>query len=222
MILEATAKYNGGLCAPCKRDSDYEAMQAERAEFRKAPPKSLEEIDRLAPPDDISKLGLRIFLEGLLGPKLSPSEFTKKRFVEAMAKIVVEHKQDGAKVSAEFLGLCDPVLHQTESLMLGLNRLPRPYREAMAVYQLWGMMTSDGVESYLQNADKRVDAEVDRGLKLFGRLNSVGIVGRARKEFDPLEGLPDDLGVECEDALYRDLDEFESKILGRFLIESKH
>ncbi len=137
-----------------------------------------------------------------------------------MKKIVDEHKQDGEKVSEDFLGLCDPVLHHTESLMQGLNRLPRPYREAMAVYQLWGMMNSDGVESYLANADRKVDAEVDRGLKLFGLVSSVGMVGRTRKAFDLFEGLPDDLEDECEDDFYRDFDEFESRILGRFLIET--
>lgn len=195
-------------------------MQAERAEFIKNPPKSLEEIERLAPNDDISKIDLRIFLKGLLMTKLQSSEFSKKRFIEAMRKTVNEHKQDAAKVSADFLEICDPVLNQTESLRKGLNRLPRPYREVMAVYQLWGMMTSDGIESYLENTDQKVDAEVDLGLKLLGRITSVGVVGRARKSYDPFDGLPADLEKECEDVFYRDLDEFESNILGKFLIET--
>ena len=220
MILEVTAKYNDGLCAPCKRSFDYEALQAERNEYRKNPPKTQEEIDRIAP-DTIENMGLRIFLEGLLPRKLEPSKFTKKQFIQALEDIVSEHEPNGEKVCMEFLGLCDPIIHQTDSLIRGLKRLPRPYREAMAVYQLWGMMTSDGIASYLRNTDQKVDAEVDLGLRLLGRTKSVGIVKRARKAFDPMEEcIPDDLEGTLEDVLYDDLDEFESNILGAFLIET--
>lgn len=220
MILEVTAKHNGGLCAPCKRNCDYEALQAERNEYRKNPPKTQEEIDRIAP-DTIENMGLRIFLQGLLPRRLEPSEFTKKRFVQALEDIVSEHEPNGGKISEEFLGLCDPIIHQTDSLIRGLKRLPRPYREAMAAYQLWGMMTSDGISSYLGNTDQKVDVEVDRGLRLLGRTKSLGIVERARKAFDPMkEGIPDDLEETLEDVLYDDLDEFESNVLGTFLIET--
>ena len=217
MILEVTAKHNDGLCAPCKRNRDYEALQAERNEYRKNPPKTQEEIDRIAP-DTIENLGLRIFLQGLLPRRLEPSEFTKKRFVQALKDIVSEHEPDGAKICEEFLGLCDPIIHQSDSLMRGLKRLPRPYREAIAVYQLWGMMTSDGLSSYLENADRKVDSEIGRGLRLFGRTKSLGTVERARKAFDPMEGVPDDLEETLEEVLYADLDEFEANILGSFLI----
>ncbi len=217
MILEVTAKHNDGLCAPCKRNRDYETLKAERNEYRKNPPKTQNEIDQIAP-DSIENLGLRIFLQGLLPRRLEPSEFTKRRFVQALKGIVSEHKPDGAKICEEFLGLCDPIIHQTDSLIRGLKRLPRPYREAMAVYQLWGMMTSNGLSSYLENADRNVDSEVDRGLRLFGRTKSLGTVERARKAFDPMEGVPNDLEEKLEELLYNDLEEFEANILGSFLI----
>lgn len=217
LILDATAKRNGGLCAPCKRDLDYEALQAERNAYRKNPPKTQEEIDRIAP-DTIEHLGLRIFLQGLLPRKLDPSVFTKKHFVQALEAIVSEHEPDGEKISEAFLGLCDPIIHHTDSLIRGLKKLPRPYREAMAVYQLWGMLTSDGISAYLEHTDRKVDVEVDRGLRLLGRSKSLGTVERARKAFDPIEGIPDDLEKTLEEVLYDDLDEFEANILGAFLI----
>ena len=45
-----------------------------------------------------------------------------------------------------------------------LKRIPRPYREMMAVYQAWGMVSSDGFESYVENTNSSFDLEVDRGL----------------------------------------------------------
>lgn len=218
MILPVTAKFNAGLCAPCNRTRERDAIEAEREKYRRNPPKTEEEVDKIAPPG--SSIGFRIFLMGLLPLKLEPSKFTKKNFLTALGEIVSDHQPSGEKVSIEFLGLCDPVLHDGGSLTTGLKRLPRPYREAMAVYQLWGMMTSNGLESYLESTDRAVDAEVDRGLKLFERSDSLGLAANARKKFDPCEGLPDGLEDELEDVLYRDLDSFEEKVLGPFLIQT--
>lgn len=217
MILEATAKRNEGLCAPCKRHLDCGRREIERDQYRKNPPKTREEIDRIVP-DTIENLGLRIFLEGLLPRRLEPSNFTKKRFVQALKEIVVEHAPNKVEICTEFLGLFDSV-NQSQSLIGALKRLPRPYREAMALFQLWGMLASDGISSYLENSDRRVDSEVNRGLSLFGRSDLLGAVDRARKAFDPLEGLPDVLEAEIEGNFFRYLGNFESELLGEFLIE---
>ena len=222
MILAVTAKYNAGLCAPCNRTRELDAVGAEREKYRKNPPKTQEEIDQIVPSGSgpVSNIGLRIFLMGLLPPRLDPSDFTKKKFLSALREIVMEHQPDGKKVSGEFLGLCDPVLWDGDSLMEGLKRLPRPYREAMAVYQLWGMMQSNGLESYLDSADRSVDAEVERGLKVFGCSKSSGVLAKARKKHEPFEGLPDGLEDELEDLLYVDLESFEEDVLGAFLIQT--
>ena len=217
MILEVTGNRNGGLCTPCKTIRDCVEREAKRDEYRRNPPKTQQEIDLIAP-DTVENIGLRIFLAGLLPRAVEPSMFTKKRFIQALEDIISEYEPDGAKISQEFLGLCDPILNQSDSLIRGLNRLPRPYREAMAVYQLWGMMTSDGISSYLESTDQKVDSEVDRGLRLFGRPNLLGKVEQARKSFDPMEGIPELLEESIESALYEDLDEFEANILGAFLI----
>jgi hypothetical protein len=218
MILEATAKRNGGLCAPCKRRRDCEAREAQRDEYRKNPPKTQQEINQILP-DTIANLGLKIFLGGLLPRKFDPAMFTKKRFVQALEDLVSEYDPDGAKISREFLRLCDPIIHQSDSLTRGLKRLPRPYREAMAVYQLWGMMMGDGISSYLESTDRKVDSEVDRGLRLLGRTKSLGKVEQVRSSFDPIEGVPEELEESIERIFYDDLDEFEANILGEFLIK---
>jgi hypothetical protein len=220
MILELTSERNGGLCAPCKLARDQVLREAQRNELRKNPPKTLEEMDFLAPPNDISKMGLRIFLEELWRSRSGSANFSKKSFPEMLKKLVDEHAPDGKKVSIEFLQRCEPVLQEASSLINGLKKIPRPYREAMAVYQLWGMITSDGLESYLENTNRKFDCEVELGLKLFNRSDSRGALERARKAFDPLEGLPEGLESQLEDLIYRDLHEFESTLLGPFLIQA--
>lgn len=96
-------------------------------------------------------------------------------------------------------------------------------RESGEIFDaVWGMMTSNGISSYLGQTDREVDVEVERGLKLLGRTKSSGLVQRARQAFDPMEGLPDDLEESIEEVLYDDLDRFEAEILGAFLITIHH
>jgi hypothetical protein len=216
MILPNTAQRNNGLCEPCETRRCSVARNVERAEWRRNPPKCQEEIDRIAP-DTIENFGLRMFLSGLLPKRLNPENFTKKNFLEALQEMVEVNKSDGRKMSEEFLALCDPIIFNEDSLIKGIKKLPRPYREAMAVYQLWGMMCSDGITSYLENTDRKYDSEVDLGFRLFGKSHLSKFIERARNAHDPMEGIPDELEKEIEDLLFAELANFEVTLLAPFL-----
>ena len=89
----------------------------------------------------------------------------------------------------------------------------------MAVYQAWGMVTSDGFESYVQNTIARFDLEVERGLALLGQVTAGGVVSAARQEYKSSD---EQLSSETDSGLWRDfydsMPDFESNILGQCLV----
>ena len=203
LILEVTAKYNDGLCAPCHTTRTAALYRRQQEEAR-----------RNAPP-----------------PPINYSFFTRKQFVQALANACLPYREDPGKVSGEFLAFCDPVLQRPSILFLlnillhrwwlyrNLTRLPRPYRELMAVYQAWGMVSSDGFESYIQSTIPRFDAEVDRGLALLGCETGSGVVSEARQVCRENDGeIPKEIDNEFWKRFYDSMPEFESAILGSRLI----
>lgn len=219
MILEATAERNRGLCAPCDTRRGIDELEAQKQAFRKNPPKSQAEIDQIAP-DTMENFSLRMFLQGLLPPRIDPDRFTEKDFTQAMKDIVSECGSDKQKLCGEFLGLCDFIFDPPQ-LSTGLAKMPRPFREAIAVYQFWGMTTSNGMEAFFDNtqSDQVIDHEVERGLKLLGCGDFIPSFQAARKLFDPSKGIPAKFESELTDRFYQKMADFEINILGPFLIQ---
>ena len=148
-------------------------------------------------------------------------KFTTDQFIAALKKVVEDQDGDSEKISYEFLGFCEPILFENGVTLLdGLNRIPRPYRELMALYQAWGMVGSDGFECYIYNTNSKFDLEVDRGLKLVGQRNSCGAVSIARNEFlKSKKDLPEDIDDKLWDKFYVPLKGFEFEILGPILMK---
>lgn len=205
MILHVTAKHNSGLCGRCGITESADRHEREQAEQR-----------RNAPPSSINY-----------------NAFSKRQFVAGLRKCCAPLVDDPEQVSAEFLGFCDPIVHRPlpipilsviffrHSLFLNFRRIPRPYRELLAVYHAWGMVCSDGFESYVMNTNKFFDREVERGLSLLGQTQASGAVAAAREalKLDPDEQLPKDIDDNLWHQFYDSMAEFESAILGKRLIQ---
>ena len=204
LILEVTAKHNEGLCSPCKRIRDSALLKRREQEARRHAPK----------------------------PPINYSGFTKKEFIRALVEICLPHRASPAKVSRVFLGFCDPILHQSSrfplfaiffhrrELYANLKRIPRPYRELIALYQARGMVTSDGFESYVDNTTSRFDREVDRGLALLGQQHVIGVLSKARKACKLNEGeLPKAIDDELWKTFCDSMVDFESEFLGKKLMD---
>jgi len=220
MILEATAEANKGLCGRCKMAHDITQFESVKEDYRKNPPKTQAEVDAIAPlvGGDVS---LRFFLISLLPipAKLDPQNFSKMKFREVIRKAVQDVKPDGRKVCEEFLGLCDNVLFTSPKLSKGLSKLPRPYKKLMAVYQLWDMMQSDGIQSYYMNADQPVDQEVLKGLVYLGVSDACKFIKEGRSAFRLEAGIDEEIAEHLEHEIDQVLGDFEENLLGPELIK---
>jgi len=85
----------------------------------------------------------------------------------------------------------------------------------MAVYQAWGMISSDGFGYYASETNSRFDSEVDAGLRFLERAQAVGVLGKARTALElsskqDCEQIEDSVWADFHDAL----PDFENSILG--------
>lgn len=221
MILEITAEVNGGLCGPCKSSRDAENWEKTKEYYRNHPPQSMEEVDQIVSQTESQRQEpLQMYLSRLVMEKSISwnGNFKKREFTENLKKAVLEHQEEPETLAMKFLCLAEPALYVSASLTSGVKKLPRPYREIMAVYQLWGMMTSDGLSSYFENTNQSFDNEVDLGLKLLKKENLVRLVARARHDFKEYDEETANIEAGYEDLIYENLDEFESNFLAPFLI----
>ena len=241
MILPLTAKYNHGHCPRCSSDIERREREKIEAFYRKNPPKSQAEIDEIAPLGDLDKLLLRMFLGGLLAPKISADEFSELRLVSELRKSISKDGHSPATVADDFHSLTDDVIASGRSHFHGLKKIPRPFRELRAVLELWGTVQSDGLWNYLEGYDPKMDDEVASGLKLLGLDSCVEAIWKARERYMAEErriwkmtkkALQSFLKSarsadgqklekefeEHEDVLYRELDDFAGRLLGPFLI----
>lgn len=204
MILEVTARYNDGLCARCKITRDA-AMRERR----------MQEAQRNAPPAPINY-----------------RFFSQEEFVQGLAKTCLPHEHDPKKVCAEFLEFCDPILQRASHslivtilfgrrrLYMNLKKLPRPFRELMATYQAWGMMSSNGIEEYVGNTIAKFDQDVDRGLDILDQGHAKGVVAHARHILSRNGGhLPKEEDDAIWKAFYDSMPNFEAEILGPKLVD---
>lgn len=203
LILHVTVKYNDGLCAPCKSSRDYALHQKQQQEgCRNTSP-----------------------------PPIKHSGFTKKEFIQGLAMVCLPHRDEPEKVSEEFLGFCEPILQSRLRIPLlkilfhrrqlyhNLKRIPRPYRDLMAVYQAWGMITSDGFESYVENTIRKFDQEVELGLDFLGQKTAKGVVSDARRVCRKNGGeILKEIDNELWKRFYDSMENFESDVLGKRLI----
>jgi len=204
MILEATARYNGGLCARCKivRNAAMHERQLQEARSNASP------------------------------PPINYRFFSREEFVQGLAKTCLPYDNDPKKLCGEFLAFCDPILQRASHSLIrtilfgrrrlysNLKKLPRPFRELMAVYQAWGMLTSDGIEEYVGNTNSKFDQEVDRGLDILCQTKAKGVTRHARHIFSRNNG---QIHKDDDDAIWRAfydaMPNFETEILGLMLIE---
>lgn len=202
-ILEVTAKFNDGMCAPCGLEKQVADRERAKAEAR-----------RNAPP-----------------PLIDYSRFSRKDFVEALTLILRQKTDDPSGACSEFLGFCDPILQSEPRTFLGslldirrglypkLKRIPRPFRELMAVYQAWGMVSSDGLESYLEQTTSAFDDEVDSGLALLGHPEVAGLMTEARSVYRSNAGeIPKENYDDLWSRFIESLPDFETRILGPELL----
>lgn len=201
-ILEVTAKYNDGMCAPCSTKVGNKLRSKQNAEAR-----------RNAPP-----------------PPINYRKFTEEEFIQGLKKICAPLKDNPSNLAIEFLGFCDPItqrpsqnpilamLFSDKVLNWGFGKIPRPYRECLAVYHAWGMVGSDGFESYLGQTNKKFDDEVELGLERLGQLTPRGVIAEARKAYQAhSENLPEDIESNLWNRFYDPMKRFE-EILGNWLI----
>ena len=218
MPLVSIALRNDGLCGVCRRDKEYRELQESRNHFLSNPPRSLEEIDELAPPGDIGNLGLRTFLLGIRPPILDPGVSSHADFEREVRRIAEKYSTDRARAVQEFTHLCEPFATQTRSGRSELRGIPRPYREMYALLCAWGTVGSDGFECYVENYPKWWDSEADRALTFFGFPQGCGILGESRKALGRSRGeLPERFEEELENRFSRPIARFDEEVLGAFL-----
>ena len=197
MILEITARCNDGLCARCK-------SVALKKRF-------LQDAQTNPPP-----------------LHLDYKRFSRKEFIEALAKTCLLHATSPETACREFLGFCEPILQRTSIFTVffpwrmlpnNLKKLPSPFRELMAVYQAWGMMSMNGFDEYAGSTISKFDDEVDRGLEILGQTKAKGILSQARRIRRQNNG---ELPQQEEDRVWSvfmdSMPNFESEILGPKLI----
>lgn len=165
-------------------------------------------------------------------PPIDYAGFTAAEFVEALTRLLRERSGDPAGACEVFLGFCDPILQKQpasffrallqshrSALYRQLKRIPRPYRELMAVYQAWGMVSSDGFKSYVQMTSPEFDKEVDRGVALLGRPEVSGVMAEARSAFQRNNGvITKAIDEDLWRRLYDAMPDFEARILGPELL----
>lgn len=245
MILPVTAKYNHGHCPKCSVDIERREREKTEEFYRKNPPRSRAEIEEIAPTGDLDKMWLSMFLSGLLNPKIPANEFSESRLLSELRKSISKDGNSPADVAGDFHSLTDDVIDAGRTHFHGLKRIPRPFRELRAVLELWGTLRSNGICNYLEGYDSKMDDEVACGLKLLG-LDSCahairiareryvsGECGIMKKTARTLRGMLrsylestrnaeaqklNQALTEQEDFLYRELDDFDGRLLGPFLI----
>ena len=220
-ILEITADLNNGYCAVCDRELSHQKMEQQQRDlymiYSKDPPKTKSDIQRILNQHETEGNWFKAMLNSLL-PKLVNYSFpTKKGFDKAIQTIV---DGDMVDVSGDFLYLCEPLLFKYENLYRGLKKIPRPYRELIASYQYWGVVSSDGLSSYLSTFDTKFDDEVSKGLLLLDLRLTESTLQRARECYSEAEYEFNDLNTdELESEILKDAEEYES-ILALHLIKT--
>lgn len=195
-----TAKRNNSLCEPC-------AIRHRAA---------LREVDALA--------NATVHRAPLAKSGMSAADFAK-----GLARLTDPLGGDSKAASLKFLEYCEPILNQlTLSAIFGggkssmhkkIKGIPRPFRELIAAYQAWGMIMSDGFESYACVTCEKFDEEVDLGLIEMSCNQAAGLLSGARKSFESNGGdLPKEVDEKIWVHFHDEMPDFESKIIGPALL----
>ncbi|MCP3998031.1 MAG: hypothetical protein GY722_23670 [bacterium] len=225
MPLVATAEAKDGLCGVCFKDKKHRELHRELQEARRPyllnPPKTQEEVDELAPPDDIDSLALRTFLVTIRPPLLPPGRVRKQDFLDEVSKLATKYSSSPERAADEFMHLCEPILEGTWARKSRLRRIPRPFRELYALLCAWGTVGSDGFYCYLDTYKKWWDAEADKGLAFLGLHEGRGVLKRARRVLRwrgiDLLGQMDN---EMWEQFYTPIEHYDTEILGRYLVDN--
>ncbi len=223
MILHQTAERCEGRCAICERDWEQAKFRKEQDTIKRiyfeSPPKNKEDIKHILNKHETEGNWFEMFLLGLLPKLINYNDFTEADFQIAVKTIAKRNQTNLEELSEDFLYLCEPLIFNFDSLYKGLKLIPRPYRELNAAYQFWGIMSGDGISSYIEQVSKKFDKETIKGFELMGLHDSALVVKASRKswnkkEYDFEEGVEDAL----EDRVYTEAEDFE-KQLAKFLIK---
>ncbi|MGJ8655384.1 MAG: DMP19 family protein [Akkermansiaceae bacterium] len=222
--MPMTASVHDGLCAPCARDKAHRELEDQKKllyqTYCKNPPKIKSDIDDILSKHDTEGNWFEMMLLSLLPPLINYSFVTKKGFDKAVQTIIASNTDDQEEIAGDFLYLCEPLLFKHDDLFKGLKKIPRPYRELIASYQYWGVISSDGLSSYVSQFTTKFDKEVSRGLLELGLNKTESTVHRARESWSEEEYSfgeldPDDL----ESEIFDEAGGFES-LLASYLQKS--
>lgn len=241
MILPVTAKHNQGHCPKCS--SKIEDIEQEKIKqyYLQNPPKSRAEVAAITADFGYDKIWLTIFLEDLVSPKINPKEFTEQKLRSELRKSIASNDGDPAAVVMDFHSLTDDVMAYKNHSLQALMLIPSPFRELRAVYQLWGILSSDGIQNYFDDYGPDFDEIVVRGMKLIGLDSAIQTLANARAKMEAAEKPEVQGGTlrqiiraikkskspsenpdysEEEDKLFDDFDNFVNRLLGPYLIHA--
>ena len=182
--------------------------------YRKNPPHTKADIDAILAKHELDKEWLDMALCALLPDLINYNRFTKSDFEGAIRTIIEREGDDSAAVAGEFLFFCEPFFERHTDYYKGLKKIPKPYKEILAAYHFWGVISSDGLISYCDNYSKNFDAIASEGLLLLNFPKSASFLETARNSWSPKDYHFGNLDIDdIEDQILDECDEFERALV---------
>lgn len=181
-IRKVDAKHQNGRCHPCDLLFRRAYQEKIKKEFRKSPPESQEEIERLTPHySDSENMWLGTFLASIRPPLVDPLNFTEKEFSKQLRIAFSKYRDSPDQFETEFIHLCDPIAKSKADIVEGTTRIPSPYDSIYAVLIARGNVQLGDFRQALTNIDPKLDSEIESGLKILGCESSSGLIKNSRR-----------------------------------------
>lgn len=220
MPLVFTAKANNGLCGVCFRDYEIEQIHKSRDQYLQNPPKTLEDIEAIAPEKDFDSFALRTFLHSIRVPFINPNNFSKIEFINVIFQFVDKYRDNHENMIYEFEHLCDPIANSNSIIKKGFAKIPTPFKEIYCLYCAQGVVGGDGFYCYIETYKKWFDKEVERAYDYLSIKDLHGLLSEVRSVYKKYKGeVPEEIDDELWEKWYEPIRDLNEKYIIPFLIK---